>query len=312
MRPRPLVALLAGLLVAVAVAPAVAQTPPSCLDYTPDPRVEAEKGPATLTQADALVATASSFLPSSDATMLRMQVFPWTDFHAYWVPACRRRDYHGQPWSGVGSAILVGKETLLTAGHLFLDPPYGVPCDQQRYVFGYGNFIPNQWQMTCDTSGTCWVNVPAEDVYRCVSVVRGGVQPGTSGDWAVVTMDRTIQGEHGPLHILRDQTQFPPVGSPVTIVGHPNRIPMKAENVQVRYAGPSYGTSGHILHGHSGSMAVDDATGAVIGVVVSAGIQLLPGCQPPNNQCYREWFENPSAGAWLTPAWLAKDYIPEF
>src|SRR6185295_20295462 len=114
-----------------------------------------------------------------------------------------------------------------------------------------------------------------------------------------------------PLHILRDPDQFPPVDSPVTIVGHPNRIPMKVEDVKVRYGAPTYGTTGHVLHGHSGSMAVDDATGAVIGVVVSAGIQLLPGCQPVVTTCYREWFENPSAGAYLTPAWLAKDYIPE-
>ena len=121
-----------------------------------------------------------------------MQVNPWTAFHAYWLPACRHRDYHGQPWSGVGSAILVGKDRLLTAGHLFPHSPSdpNIPCEHQRYVFGYGYFTPGQWQRTCDQAGTCWVNVPAEDVYSCQSVVLGGVEPGTSGDWAVVTMDR--------------------------------------------------------------------------------------------------------------------------
>jgi hypothetical protein len=306
------VTLLVGLLIAVPVAPAVAQ-PPSCINYMPDPRLEAENGPKALTQADALVTADWSFLPSPqpDDGTVRMQVFPWTQFHGVWLDACRHRDYHGQPWSGVGSAMLVGKQLLLTAGHLFppIDPG-GVPCEHQRYVFGYGNFIPGQWPMTCDASGTCWVNVPASSVYACQSVVIGGVEPGTSGDWAVVTLDRSVQG-HAALQILRDPAQFPPLDSPVTIVGHPNRIPMKVEHVTVASAGPSYGTTGHVLKGHSGSMAVDAGTGKVVGVVVAGGHQLLPGCNALPPGCRREWFEDPNAGAWLTPAWLAKDYIPE-
>jgi hypothetical protein len=279
--------------------------------------MEADQGPVVLTQADALVVPDWVFLPSSqeDGTV-RMQVYPWTQFQqpGPWPTACRVRDYHGQPSSGVGSAILVGRMLLLTAGHLIETPPSdpnGVAaCAHQRYVFGYGNFTPGQWPITCDQSGTCWVNVPSADVYACRSFVKGGLQPGTTGDWAVVTLDRTVQGAHTPLRILRDPGQFPPVGSPVTIVGHPNRIPMKVENTSVTHAG-AYLTDGHVIPGHSGSMAVDDATGLVVGVVVAGSWRLLPGCQPPNNVCYREWFENPNALAALTPAWLAKDYIPE-
>ena len=308
-------ALLAGLLFTVPVAPAVAQTP-SCLDYMPDPREEAEHGPAVLTQADALVAADWTFLPSPVPGTVRMVVYPWYAFHGSGLPACRWRDYHGQPWSGIGSAMLVGSNRLLTAGHLFLASPHGIPCEHQKYVFGYGNFTPGQWQMTCsqDTDPgnvVCSVTVPENDVYSCKSVIRGGVEPGTSGDWAVVTLDRDVPGRT-PLRILRDPAQFPPLDTPVTVVGHPNRIPMKVENVTVRSAGPSYGITGHVLPGSSGSMAVDDATGKVIGVVVTGGHGILPGCPlqtPP--RCYREWFDNPSGGAGLTPAWLAKDYIPE-
>jgi hypothetical protein len=313
MSHRTLGVLLAGLLFAVPVAPAAAQTP-SCLAYMPDPRAEAEQGPDALTMADALVTADWSFLPSPDPGMVRMVVYPWTAFHGSWVPACRRRDYQGQPWSGVGSAMLVGSGRLLTAGHLFppIDPN-GVPCEHQRYVFGYGNFTPGQWQMTCDQDSTvCWVTVPERDVYSCQSVVLGGIEPGTSGDWAVVTLDRRVWGRT-PLRILRDPGQFPPLDTPVTIVGHPNRIPMKVENVTVKNAGPSsYRTTGHVLRGNSGGMAVDDGTGRVIGIVVAGGHRILPGCQPQMPPgCHREWFEDPGAGAWLTPAWLAKDYIPE-
>src|SRR5262245_53718096 len=122
MRHRTLQALLSGLLIAVPVAPAVAQQP-SCLPYSPDPRVEAKEGPAALTQADALVTADSWFLPQTQDGTLRMQVYPWTQFHQVWVDACRQRDYHGQPWAGVGSAILVGSRRLLTAGHLLPTPP---------------------------------------------------------------------------------------------------------------------------------------------------------------------------------------------
>lgn len=294
MRHRTLATLAVGLFLAVPAVPAVAQ---QCQVYEPDPRVEAQFGNPELTRADALVTLSDRFhaSPNDDGTV-RMDVVPWTTFHYFNLLACPARDYHGQPGPGtLGSGVLVGKNLVLTAGHLF----NGVSCSSMRFVFGFGNFTPDQWQ--CD-SYPCRVPVPEADVYSCVSVATG------AGDWAVVTLDRDVQGRD-PLPILREAS-FPPTSTPVTVVGHPNRIVMKVEYAAVS-SNCSTCVDAHILHGSSGSMVVDETSGKVIGIVTTGAYGLLPGCEydtdPP---CYREWFGMPGAHAYVTPAWLAQAHIP--
>jgi len=298
MRDGTLAMLAVGLFLVVPARPAVAQ---QCVPYEPDPRLEAQLGTPALTQADALVTLRGVLHPGnggSDPGTLRMDVYPWTHFHASNFLACPARDYHGQLGPGtLGSGVLVGSNLVLTAGHLF----DGVSCADMRFVFGFGNFTPDQWQCASDTD-PCTVDVPEQDVYSCQSVVRG------VEDWAVVTLDRPVQGRT-PLPILREPP-FPPASTPVTVVGHPNRILMKVEYAAVSPL-CSNCVDAHILHGSSGSMVVDEASGKVIGVVSTGAYWLKPGCEydsdPP---CYREWFGNPTAFAQLTPAWLAGGSIP--
>src|SRR2546428_7118195 len=164
-------------LFAVSAAPVVSQTPP-CISYEPDTREEAQYAPTDpdLPHADLLVVLDGGFLPPLQTGTVRMKVEPWTYFHYYGYDACPDRDYHGQPSGGLGSAVLVGPGLILTAGHLFtvgLPPPPNDSCDQFNFVFGYGNFMSGQWPITCDPSdpSTCWVTIPAQDVYSCSSVV---------------------------------------------------------------------------------------------------------------------------------------------
>lgn len=232
-----------------------------------------------------------------------MQVAPWTRFQGVArALACFDRDYQGQPTPGtLGSGVLVGPNLVLTAGHLFdFDD-----CAGLKLVFGYGNFAPNQWQMTCDPGGTgpCWVTIPDQDVYSCMSAYWTHNE---HEDWAVARLDRVVAGGT-PLPIIRTEQEFPADGSPVTIVGHPNRIPMKVEHVHVtgqcRF---SYCTTGHVINGSSGSMAVDDVTGKVIGIVVDGDGEVLHDC---SSSCLREWLGDPRHVK-LNPAWLAASHIP--
>jgi hypothetical protein len=296
---------LVGFLFAAFAAPALSQPALSCLNYESDPREEAEFEPTALPSADLLVVRDAVLLPPLQSGTIRMVVAPWTQFQGV-APAraCSDRDYHGQPTPGThGSAVLVGPDLVLTAGHLF-DPPDD--CAGLKFVFGYGNFTPNQWQMTCDPGGSdlCWVTIPKKDVYSCV---QARWMHTLDEDWAVARLDRVVQGGT-PLPILRKPAEFPPDGSPVTIVGHPNRIPMKVEHVHVTdQCHDPYCTTGHVLNGSSGSMAVDDVTGKVIGVVVDGDAVIRRDC---SSNCLREWLSDPRHVK-VSPAWQAAAHIPE-
>lgn len=304
MRNGTLATLAVGLLLVVGRAPASAQTP-QCLNYAPDPRLEAAAGNPAVTQADALVTGKQVLIPPPPGSegMYRMEVGPWTTFHMFpsHKLACPVRDYHGQPTPGtLGSGVLVGPNLVLTARHLF-DPP--VECPDVRFVFGFGKFLPGQWEPDCDDT-PCTVSIPPEDVYSCQSVKKGP----SGEDWAVVTLDRNVQGRT-PLPILR-QPPFPPTSTPVTVVGHPNRIPMKVEQVNVIALCASC-INAHVINGNSGSMVVDEASGKVLGTISGPHGVLLRGCEDTTDPpCYREWFGNPDAWAFVTPAWQAADYIP--
>jgi V8-like Glu-specific endopeptidase len=311
MRHQTLVTLCIPLLFAASAPPAVSQScTTSCVNYEPDPRDEALAEGSDLTQADVLIIPDWTLLPPLQQGTVRMQVTSWTYFQGWGYTACSDRDYHRQPTNGLGSGVLVGTNLILTAKHLFElgwpTPEPAVNCPHTRFVFGYGNFLDDQWQMTCsDNLPVCWVTIPETDVYSCYSIAYDPAQ-----DWAVVTLDRTVQDSRQPLPILRNPP-FPPNQTPVTIVGHPNRIPMKVEHVTVTDAS-QYKVGAHVLTGNSGSMVVNDGTGEVIGIASSwdgsTMIQIKQDCTVDN--CHREWFGNPCAGIWLVPAWLASAAIP--
>ena len=309
MRHRTLVALLAVLALSVWAQPAESQD--GCIPYEPDPRLEpVDPTLSALTEADALIIQAEFLVRPPGSDSYRMMVVPWT-YLSYsnqsWI-ACKHRDYHGQPSAGnLGSGVLVGHYRVLTAKHVMNNPaPIGMSCEgsgpRRAFVFGYGNFT-DPWQMTCE-GGQCWVTVPEADVYFC-----NGIHYSPTYDWAVVDLDRRVTGRN-PLPI-REQPYAPDPYTDITIVGHPNRIPMKVQHTEIPQGG-GYTVRAHVLGGSSGSMAVDDTTGEVVGVLSTGGAFPLEGCQPDPvpAPCYREWFTNPSASATMVAAYLAGAYIP--
>ena len=110
--------------------------------------------------------------------------------------------------------------------------------------------------------------------------------------------------------IKRSATPLP--DTHVTIVGHPNSIPMKVERVQLPSPGPTgnYFSTGHVLFHSSGSMVIDEVTGEVIGTVRSGGHLVGVACDPPPDTiCHREDFAGAS-GVEAVPSYLAAGYIP--
>ena len=314
MSPRTVAVLLVASGFSLGVPRAGAQ---DCANYAIDPRVEpyALSDPSLLPVAEAsalVVARSTLHLQAEDPPTYRMDVQPWTVIIPG-GPGCSDRDYHGQPDPSANSGVLVGEDLVLTAGHVIVSN--GACQANISVVFGFGNFSPNQWQVTCSpSSDNCWVTVPAEDVYNCIGAVVAG-QPGgpADDDWAVVTLDRDVTGR-SPLPIRRAVNDPPPVLTPMWIVGHPNSVPIKMD------AGTSdgaYNVDGvHILLNNSGSMAVSIAEASdaweVVGIAVSGFIDVQVACDPPAGEagCYRENFSNTNTSAILTPAYRAGAYIP--
>ena len=317
MRHQTLAALVVALIFCVCTVRVDAQ---SCVGYQPDPRLEPYESEnelvAAMAQADILVVSTAKLELQPGGDVYRMTVEPWTILKALDGPVrtgCPDRDYHGQPTPGSGgSGVLVGDALVLTVQHLVQNTPN---CQQNlRFVFGYGNFSANQWQLNCEGGGDeCWVNIAADDVYRCESAVVG--QGPINDDWAVVELDRPVTGGE-PLEIRRDPNPLPD-GTPIAITGHPNHIPMKSElnrefkklSAEVQYRA----IGAHVLINSSGSMAVEESTGEVVGIVRQGFFDILAGCG--GGDCFRERFVTPSdpnnnAVALITPAYLAADNIP--
>ena len=293
-----------------------------CVPLQDDPRREpfdATENELDYTIADALVMYASNLIQDVDDSKYRMLAEPWVllDYHPpNLYPGCSDRDYHAQPSSyGFGSAVLVGmnveeSDRIFTAGHVLRGPTgarLSGPAGNLAVVFGYGNYSPNQWQLTCEPEGDCYVIVDKSDVYFCVQ--QWDNYP--AQDWAVGRLDRKVTGRH-PLQIHDDPLTTPSTN--LVIVGHPNRIPMKVEGVQLTsWAGGGWNSTGHVLNHSSGSMAVDASSNKVIGAVSGGNSPHGEGCNPPPNEsgCEREDFASTvNQGAGGSAAYLGAAYIP--
>jgi hypothetical protein len=325
MSHRTLAAFLVVSIFSVSVPRAGAQPcAPNTIPYQVDVRDDPFETPVSFdewTAADALIILSMHLTPEPDGTTYRMRVFPW-DYIKYgsYVPGCPDRDYHLQPASvGHGSGVLVGSgasdssDRIFTAGHVLRNlqqpypyPPFCGPSQGLAVVFGYGNFSPNQWVPTCDPfdPGNCWVIVNKSDVYFCVEQWDEFLQ---GKDWGVGRLDRKVRGRT-PLRIHTDVTA---PNTSLMIIGHPNAIPMKLEQVQLQsWGNDSFSSTGHILSHSSGSMVLDTITGEVIGTVTSGNPPIGLGCySDPDVICYRENFAL-SGSVSGTAAYLAAPYIP--
>lgn len=253
-------------------------------------------------RADALLVWRFQLTPS--ASGYTMPTIPWNTFQAnnQSFPLCSTTRFFGQPWTGVGSAILVGDRHVLTAEHLV---PSALPCDQTAFVFDYLMKEPND-PVPGDLS------VPADHVYFCESVVAHG------SDWAVVQLDRPVSIDRMPLKVRRGDVVS--AGSAQVNVGHPQRIPMK---LQVLPTAADLGISSifisgfRVAPGSSGSMLVDRTGGKVTGITVAGGGYGATGpsgcftdCATPG--CAGALFTNVLAGASAVIPRIGLQVSPEF
>ena len=187
------------------------------------------------------------------------------------------------------SAVLVGDDLMLTAGHCFKPDRRGGPCERVKFVFGYA--------MTSSTAtpGT----FPASDVYSCKSIVKQRVRDDVSNfscsggtcteaalnglgpDWALVKLDRKVKGRV-PLAISRGAVS---TSAKLTAIGYPSGLPVKVSpNGSVRSISSANGyfvTDLDTFAGSSGGPVINSETYRIEGILVRGGVDYIYGTGTP-------------------------------
>ncbi len=171
---------------------------------------------------------------------------------------CQKERFYQQPSASYCSGALVGPALVLTAGHCV---PSQTVCDGLRFVFGFH----------VKRAGEYPTEFPSSEVYRCAELIDHAFSEVQSADWALVRLDRRVQGRES---LSTNLGGVVPDDARLVVIGHPSGLPAKvAENGTVRVARPGYGISSYFLadvdafHGNSGSPVINRDTGWIEGII---------------------------------------------
>ena len=291
----------------------------------PPPIGLAPTNPERLAAAEVLLVRSDDLTEDPQSGQWELDVHAWDRLNGGVVfdpdnfrtwPFCHMLDpFYGQPTPGGGacSAVLVGPDLVLTAGHCVAgipeesQPPYD--CSHRAVVLDYAV------RSSEDPLGDEWPGGPLilspGQVVGCDEVlVDTHINPGTDpddallegskgADWALLRLTESVDNRL-PVPIERfAQTE---VGDPVLVLGHPARIPTKGEFSQIVEGTTE--TRLHGLGGTSGSPIFNLATGRV-GAIVTQTDEIPWVDIDFEEQCVDLCFECDAAFAVGTAALLA-------
>jgi len=222
--------------------------------YGPDDRLEVHEVPEGVhrraAESAVLMQTDADFLDRSDPANVRVT---YEGILGETEELCADVRFFDQPDPGYCSGILIDDRHVMTAGHCVETAD---DCSAQYpWVFGY------YYEGAGDLR-----TLTADDVYECVDRVI--YRNDLVGDYAIIELGRPVVG-HDPA-ILRTGTDPAPDGTALTLIGHPNGIPMKiaGDASVLDFDGRELFTDLDSFFGNSGSGVWDDA-GLVIGITVA-------------------------------------------
>ncbi len=226
------------------------------VQYGPtDDRVEVYEAPAGPLRAVAESAVAmqlgAGWIDETDPSDVRVT---YTDTLSTAHDLCPGVRYEDQIEPGTCSGTLIDDQHILTAGHCVDDS--AEDCDGATWPWLFGFYFEAAGRLRTLTH---------DDVYYCTRIVA--YQDDAVTDFAVIELDRPVVG-HAPAQIRSGAR--PPDGTRVTLIGHPNGIPMKiAGNASLRGMLDTYILADvDAFSGNSGSGVFDDA-GQVVGILVA-------------------------------------------
>lgn len=178
---------------------------------------------------------------------------------------CADVRYRDQIEPGTCSGTLLDQSHLITAGHCVAAVE---DCDGVTYPWIFGFYYESAGALR---------TLRADDVYYCVDTVVW--RNDDLADYAVLELDRPVVG-HTPVSARRAAGQVP-VGTAITMIGHPNGIPMKVTGgaTVLEVSGIDLHAEIDAFFGNSGS-GVFDPSGELVGMLVAgspADYQRRPG-----------------------------------
>ncbi|MGD2088607.1 MAG: serine protease [Candidatus Aminicenantes bacterium] len=184
------------------------------------------------------------------------------------------------------TGFLVKKDIIATAGHCLDKKNIKDLC----FVFGY---------KMVDSSGRV-PGIQQKDIYKGVRIIhRICNREGNQSDWALVKLDRKVDGQEVVTLAKKEIT----TNKPVYIIGHPVGLSLKySPGARLRDISEAYFSADlNVYNGNSGSPVFDSKTHEVIGIVVrghTRDFRLVESCwksviysrsnrYSPNPQCTR-------------------------
>jgi V8-like Glu-specific endopeptidase len=168
---------------------------------------------------------------------------------------CPHEPFYHQPIAAgpFCTGFLVGEDMIAAAGHCVDEKS----VTDLRVVFDYRML----------DSHTPATRVPSNKVYKVLKLMDRAYQPrGNRSDWALVKLDRKVEG----LHVTTLSKREIASGHEVYVMGYPCGLPLKyAPGARVGGVNDTYFTADlDIYCGSSGSPVFDSITHEVVGMVV--------------------------------------------
>ena len=166
---------------------------------------------------------------------------------------CGGEAFRNQPIGAFCSGFLVRPDIVATAGHC-VD---ATNVTNRRFVFGF--------RMTNATTAQLTIN--NTEIYSGQRII-GRVENSTGADWALVELDRRVQGHR--CAVIRRSSAIPDDDA-VHVIGHPSGLPIKhADGANVRDNSPDTHFVANLdtYGGNSGSPVFNSRTHIVEGILV--------------------------------------------
>ena len=199
-------------------------------------------------------------------------------------PICMDENFSKEKTLTDCSGFLIAEDILVTAGHCVRDKK---SCSTNKWIFGFTNSISNKGKIL------------KSDTYSCKKILKRGDRP---KDFAILKLDRKVE-DRQPLRYSKSRVK---VGDKLIVIGHPAGLPQKiAAGARVFKVGKNlFKTNLDTFAGSSGSAVFNEASGKVIGILVSGSEDFVKdekeGCFRVNT-CANEFSGRDCLGEGVTP-----------